>query len=259
MKKNFIIILLLLLSGCTFSENKEDYNELYESRYYLEKDEGWIYYISISYDKNGKINLYNFNGINTRLDNIYNLYMPLYENGKLVEKLEARCNCLNYYQTYKKEYDSINYFFMENKFQDLINIDDLDSLELSYYKKEDLVYLFNNAIINRKYRKIGNYNYVLNTLKIDNVDGEWSLVTDGSYGYIELINIEYKYKDGTYLKDKNNKSEEEQNVENNLKNIEKFIAQNQQSKNLDKYFEFLSNDEYKELLIILNKIGEYDI
>jgi len=253
----FLLIFILLISGCDKEkeENKSQKNniEFYEVRSYLEKNNDWVYYMNISYDTSGEIIYYEFNGINRKIDKIENLYMPVRENGKIVDKMEPSCICLNYYQPYKKEYNDINNFFNVNKFQTEISIDSLETLKTNYYSKSDLVYLFNEAIKMNYKRQIGKFDYVLNSLSKEDENGLWTIVTDGSYGYLEIINIDYKLNNGIYV------SELSENnfykiMNNDIENIENYIIKYQQVNNIYDEIDLHNKQRYKVLFELISEI-----
>ncbi len=256
---NYVLILLFsifLISGCNKSQENSPTNndDFYEVKSYLEKNNDWIYYMNISYNKYGEIKYYEFNGINKKIDKIENLYMPLRENGKIVDKLDPACNCLNYYQPYKKEFDNINDFFNSNKFQKEISIDTLNDLNTKYYSKSDLVYLFNEAIKLDYQRPIGKYEYTLNSLSKEDENGLWTIVTEGSYGYLEIINIDYKLNNGAYLSElkENNLYK---SMYNDILNIENYIIKHQQVKNIYDKIELHDEQRYNVLFELISEIG----
>lgn len=260
MKKiNLLLILfsIFLITGCNKSQdNKENLQndiKYYEVRSYLEKND-WIYYMDITYNKNEEIIYYEFNGINKKIDKIENLYMPVRENGKIIDKMDPACICLNYYQPYKKEFDEINEFFNSNKFQKEISIDSLNDLNTKYYSKSDLVYLFNEAIKLDYKRPFGNFDYSLNSLSKEDENGLWTIVTDGSYGYLEIVNIDYKLKNGTYLsKLKDNNLYK--TMYNDIINIENYIIKHQQVKDISDKIELHNSERYKVLFELISEIG----
>lgn len=233
MKKSNILILflfLIVLFGCNEKNEikKFNYNH-FEVRSYLNKENNWIYYFNITYDNNGVIKEYNFNGINTKLISDEDFYLPVYNDDKIVDKLNPECICLNYYQKYKNEFNAINDYFNEMKFSNIITLDDLDDLKISYYKKDDLVLLFNKAISIDFRREKGNYDYSLNVLNYANQTGSWHVVTDGSFSYIEIIDIDYIFNDGSYLSDIALKNDYYNIVYNEIINIENDFINNQRN------------------------------
>lgn len=264
MKKNIyvfvMIICIFITSGCNKNslhyEDNENYDtNFYEVRSYLEKENNWVYYMNIYYDKNNMIKYYNFNGINKKLDKIDNLYLPVTANGKEVEKWEPTCICLNYYQTYKKEFDAIDEFFNKKKFQKKISYDDLEELDIKYYSKNDLIYLFNEALSKEYKRPLGKFEYVLNSLSKKMTAGEWTVVTDGSQGYLEIVFIDYKYKDGNYLSDLEKKSSSYAIIYSKVKEIEEYIIANQEVENIDINLEGMDLDFFNPLFELVSTIS----
>lgn len=258
MKKFFIIItILFIITGCDNNKKTEKNNSsIYEVRSYLKKDNNWIYYMNITYDNNGVIKYYNFNGINTKTEKIEELYMPVTENGVEIQRLEPICNCLNYYQKYKKEFNEINNYFNNQKFQKKISLNDLDKLNTSYYSKLDLLYLFNKALEIDYKRSKGPFKYTLNSITQPDKDGEWTLVSDGSYGYIEILYIDYKYSNGQYLSELVNKDQVYKRKYRDIKIIEKYILENQSIENISNNIKNINTSDYTKLFDLISRIDD---
>lgn len=252
----YIIILILLLTivGCKQDNLTEKNRKYYEVNSYLDKKNGWVYYITLVYDQHYDLKYYNFNGINKKVDKIDNLYMPVYENDKEIEQWEPICICLNYYQTYKKEFDEINDFFNEKKFKTAISKEDLSELKLEYYSKNDLVYLFNKALELEYKRPQGKFETPLNSLALEEEDGTWTIVTEGSDQYIEVVFIDYKYKNNKYLSDLVETNSTLRKQYEKIQEIEKYIIEKQDTKNIRKILTLEEQEDYRGLLELIDKI-----
>lgn len=258
-----IIILIIVFINITSFRQKdqEKLNEnqlnFYEVRSYLNKPNNWIYYMNLEYNIDGEIIYYDFDGINMKIDKIDDLYFPVRKDGELYKKLKAPCNCLLYYHKYRNDLDKINKYFTEKKFQSSINLENLKDLDIEtdFYSKEDLVYLFNQALkINYK-RPLGNFEYVLTSTSKKDEAGEWTIVTDGSYGYLEIINIDYKYNNGKYLSEIAFENNTNSKKYNDIKNIEMHILNTQSAENICEGMENINCSDYKTLFELISEIG----
>ena len=160
MKKMLLVILigfeLILITGCG-NEKKEELPEInredikfYEMNSFLDKEDGWVYYFNIAQLSDGSFTNYLFDGMNMKYRELENYYIPVFdkETGEEVERFKANSVTLSIDQVHREEFRRINDFFEDKAFIKEITMEDLADLETDYFSKEDLLYLFNEAITN---------------------------------------------------------------------------------------------------------------
>ena len=77
--------------------------------------------------------------------------------------------------------------------------------------------------------------------------GEWIFVSDGSYGYIEILYIDYKYSNGQYLSELVNKDQVYKRKYQDIKIIEKYILENQSIENISNNIKNINTSDYTKL------------
>lgn len=138
----------------------------------------------------------------------------------------------------------INSFFELKHFTAPITLSDLEGLNIDFYSKEDLVVLFNDALkINYK-RKLGNYSFPLNVVTKENSNGMWHVVTDGSFGYIEIADIDFIFKNGEYLSDISKYRSFYEKIYKEVMDIEAYIIDKQEF-----YYKYNGDDEDVKMFI----------
>lgn len=202
----------------------------------VEKEDGWYYMYYIQFNKNDEGTIENptywFGGDNLKYKVLEDYIVPMYENGKKVGETTPAVPSLLYNKKYSKELERINAFLDEKKFTDQITVDDLE-LDLTYFKKEDIVELHNMAI-QKENATEGKYIYLpeSNIIQDELVDGYlWQAGYIGFYGNIAQVNIELIYKNDVYLSDlveEGKATEEQKAIYNKIEEIEKLILEKQE-------------------------------
>lgn len=268
-----IVFAVLILCSCANKNSDEiDQNEtivptFVDLRVSKQLEDGWIEDLYIQIPKkqqNSKEIVSNFDTndiegvffdiVNLKHQNIEGFYTPMTDkNGKEIGKIDTVMPSYVQSSKYGKATSKISDFFTEKKFSHKITVDDLKDLSNIPVEKEDLVYLYNKAI-----EKIPASDYSFPHIKDSNLmikqlsNGDklqFAYISD--YMNIGVCNLEYIYKDGSYLSDivKEKKGSQEQNaLQESLDKIEKDLISTQ---NVDK-ISSLSTDDYdaalKELL-----------
>ena len=238
------LLLVLTLSIVACGKKEEQQNEVesddevgfYETQAVLDKDDGWVYYFALSRDKSGKITYYDFNGLNLIYKSLDGYYIPVYnEAGKEVSQVKPTALFLNYDQKHRKEYERISDYFNEKKFSSEITMDDLKDLKTDYYKKEDILYLFNEAVKQDYVRPMGDA--IQDGFYESNVvnNSYWQFAILGCYGYADRIRIDY-ISNGVSLREsveKNKKYDKE--MYNTILEIENSILKDGMHKTFERF------------------------
>ena len=214
MKYIIIIFCIFTLVGCQKEDpyadtvyTREQSEPKHIAKIATNKDNAcWYSFISLSYSRidlekpnsidnidSSKINSITFNGYNICDDSDELYYVPvLDENDNVIGKSEAT---RIHYAIGEKERDDvniINVFLNDSKFNRHIKIEDLDEVELSYFSKDLIVELYNEAF-DMEPRSLGDYwqNVIVEMqgYKSENVD-----VTVGAFinwGYIDGVNLQF--------------------------------------------------------------------
>ena len=267
MKRKVILLMIiglaLIMTGCNSTKDeKNDDSQLvgfYEVMSYLDKEDNWIYTFSLSYDKEKNITYRQFNGFNMKYDKMDGFYIPILDEKTEKEVGQLPPSIINLVndQIHDEEFDRINDFFNEEKFTDYITIDDLKSLKTSYFSKEDLVILYNRALDLEPAESFGKYNYSINFLKSNEEDRRWQIVTLGTFGYLDKVRIDIKYKDGKYLSDivlSDEATIEQQNTYKIIENIQTELLKNKEI-DFDGLTKDMNQTEKTELLAVLSELN----
>lgn len=286
----FVFIIIFLVAIIIFSINKiktvydkeqrakkirEEEEKVAESsvvkRSYLEKEDGWFYYITIDrVQEKEKYIYYNyFSGCNIKYEHLDDNYSTLIDGDGHISKIPSTSVTLEHSRKSKDgkktetdELGEINELLVNEHWERKINSDDLKSIKFVNFEKDDIVKLWNDAY-SKKYQKtddiIGKY-ISLNTCSIAKVKSSEDHYQVGlllNYGNIEEVRIDYVYSNGTYLTDKiasNKATDKEKEIYNTIKEMEQDIKKNGKF-SLDKKFDSLKdNSDYKELFQIFEKI-----
>lgn len=241
-----LVLLVLIVGGIILFFDKKDQGEInitgmdtrFPAKYaFIEKEDGWVCSVDLEYKRNSDVpHYYGFNCNNYKYNYLYG-YMPwaeeIDEYGKYrYDASSYRAPAYIYHDEYGDELNKIEEYFNENKFYKEISISDLDDLDVSCISKEDIVFLFNEAISNDFYDKYGNFYYMyrqyMNTSK--NRDGYvWQLGIDTVRGHITYINIELLV-DGKNLADlieDGKATTKDKELYTNIEKIEKHILETQ--------------------------------
>ena len=268
MKRKVILLmtigLMLILTGCNSTkEEKKDTSQtvgFYEVMSYLDKEDNWIYTFTLSYDKEKNITYRQFNGFNMKYDTMDGFYIPILDEKTEKEVGQLPPSIINLVndQIHDEEFDKINDFFNEKKFVNYITIDDLKSLKTSYFSKEDLVILYNRVLDLEPAESLGKYNYSINFLKSkEEKDRRWQIVTLGTFGYLDKVRIDLKYKNGKYLSDLAQSGEASNEQQNTYKILEAIQTELLKNKEID--FDGLTKDmnqtEKTELQAVLSELN----
>ena len=264
MKKMLLIILigfgLILITGCG-AEKKEELPEInrddikfYERNSFLDKEDGWVYYFHITLHDDGSFSNYHFDGMNMKYRELENYYIPVFdkETGEEVQRFTSSDVSLSIDQVHREEYQRINDFFNDKCFTKEITMEDLADLETDYFSKEDLLYLFNEAIKNDEHSDFvlgpQRYTRIDVSKTIDNCYWQVALLTD--YGYPERVRIDYICNDTNSLRDNVEKGKKyDKDMYKKILEIEDYILKNS-TKAASTHFNDLP-DAYDSLLVLL--------
>lgn len=157
---------------------------------YDEKEDGWVYGFEIVYvTKDSSIN-YIFDGYNLKHRPSGTEYYVSYkdEEGNEIERIPSKYATLSTSEKYRDDIKKINEFFNENKFEQIISLNDLSELDITEIKKEYLVDLFNRTINSKIKTSAGNYldipslDWKVQTSTDENYPGEWQVMYIMDYG-----------------------------------------------------------------------------
>ena len=255
MKKTIIVFILLAVFmfplGCE-KKQTDNKSRIYSVSSLLDKGDGWYYQFMLSREENGNILNYAFNGSNLRHTDIPGYSFKHYdaETGEILKKLETEMAFLTDDDIRGAEVLAINNFFEEKHFNDHITLEDLSDLEIEYFDKEDLVYLFNNALDEEFSRSQGQDDLTGIYKSNDNGKGYWQIGTLSDYGYIKAVNIDYIDNNKGSLVDRVEKGTiKDKNIYNKIKEIEEYILNNDMEKTYEYYKDL--PEEYKQLLDLI--------
>lgn len=263
MKKLLLLFLSILLVSCTVAQDDEI--GFIDIAYYEEQEGGWregfIIEAEKEYQKGNKNNykfeindehtLIYFDGYNLKYPRLDNCYIPVYDQNKEeVDQAYPMLISLIHDQTRVLEVNLITDYFQEKKFDQPISIDQLDDLDLEYFDKENLVYLYNKTLMQDP-KKFGHY--LGDICKIKQVSDEnniiWQAGSYGVYGYITDIQLEIIIDD-EYLSNKDELSELESLMIEETEKIENYILESQDLtlKNMKLKFDYVNIEAIKEAL-----------
>ena len=211
-----------------------------------EKENGWVCHMSIEYlkDNTNVPYYYGYDCENLKYEEISD-FVPTGEeeinNEKFTYKIDSNHSQYIYNSSYSADIKNINNYFVENKYNKEISINDLDNLKLTEISKDDVVELYNLAINSPKVYKWGNVimqnhpSYLSISMQKDNYI--WYVGYIINFGHIEYVNIELKIND-KYLSDlvsESKASSEEKEMYVNIKKIENYIIDKQKFELPDTY------------------------
>lgn len=105
---------------------------------------------------------------------------------------------------------------------------------------------------------MGKYNYSINFLKSnEEEDRRWQIVTLGTFGYLDKVRIDIKYKDGKYLSDivlSDEATNEQQNTYKIIENIQTELLKNKEI-DFDGLTKDMNQTEKTELLAVLSELN----
>lgn len=235
----FVIIILLLMSGCNKSEKKRlNQYDFIEKCAYSESGD-WVYSFCITYnkDKNGNFDLisnYHFNGydlIGKVDDDTFSIITVDKTSGEIVDSTKAPYNSLLTGSKTRDEIYKIDKYFNSSSFSKENVINDLYMLNLKYIKP-DLIYKLYKEALSKKERELGFYTDipVISTINSEIEGGELRLGYLISYGYIDYIKIDFIDSNGRFLSDlvsEGKATEEQINDYINLITLQDFILEKQ--------------------------------
>lgn len=203
-----------------------------------EKENGWVCHMNIEYlkDNTNVPYYYGYDCENLKYEKISD-FVPTGEeeinNEKFTYKIDSNHSQYIYNSSYSADIKNINNYFVENKYNKEISINDLDNLKLTEISKDDIVELYNLAINSPKVYKWGNIimqnhpSYLSISMQKDNYI--WYVGYIINFGHIEYVNIELKIND-KYLSDlvsESKASSEEKEMYMNIQKIESYIIDKQ--------------------------------
>ena len=288
MKRNYIImgfVILIIAGGLTiWFVNKKDSNqnnngaidnnegvldpEAYKN--YAEKiaivegDDAWYYQFLITTFDNGETTNNFFNGCSLKYSKLDDYYVPVTENGKVVEKIIVHPNLVASQKsvnnvTEASEVVLIDDFFDQKQFKKEITTNDLDELTLYNFDKNLIVDLFNKTYNSNFDKTITKFNLAGCSIQSDGEkDGyKYNIGVMHLRRGIGAIRIDLLYNDGTYLSElvENKKaSNEQKEIYKNFQEIEEYIVENQEVNIRDEFD--LNKDVYNRLFDIIETFDD---
>lgn len=274
MKKKTIIILcisLLLIVGTIGisiyqiqKNKKQEFVPIqFTSRYAsIEKEDGWVCsFLILNYQHDYDYYAYHCDNLKyPTLKDFYALGSESDSNGIFYYRIDVPYVSYQFNQKYNDDIRKISDYFANNKLKGTITLKELDDLELtSDIDKQEIVDLYNKAVVARKVTKFGNFIdfqpvKVTESMIID--DYQWIFGYKEEHGELVNVYLDVKYKD-TWLKELENKTEEQQAILNKIPEIEEFILKHQTLKLPEEY---RINRNYLTLTSMLDNIkkNEYN-
>lgn len=276
----FLVIILFSFNKIyiTYKQNQEQkaidtkLDELAASRIrkasYLEKSDGWYYFMTN--DIVGDIQYPYLDGCNIKYETLpdnygsdINLSDPSKSNKVLVTppNLSASYKTKDGKKYEGEELHEINDFLAEKSWKREIKTDDLSSLKLINFNANDIVKLWNETYNNTGLSSFGNYSSYSECIIEKNIsdDDHFQVGVIFNYGNIEIVKIDYIYKNGKHLTDivdNGQPTESQIEIYNNIKMIEKEILNDKNFYLNKKFIELRKNDFYKDLFKVFEKIEE---
>lgn len=211
-RKGIILLSLLLVCGCsnkTETKEPKDFDRQdMEKTAYLEKEDGWVFELSLIYSDKQKdeINYYAIEGYNLKYKELegYSTINMIDKQGEVLNTTSTIMPTFNNNEIKRNEIKELNSYLKQKNFNTKISIENLNDYHLNILSKEELVQLYNTAL-DKKVRKIGSYLNLPHASCIQmnskqNETFQLSYILD--YGDIGKVNIEYLDADGMYLSDK---------------------------------------------------------
>ena len=270
----FIILFLVIVGVITsksnleksdfFEENKDAIKNYAEKIAIIEGSDAWYYQFLIATPDNGKTTNNFFNGCSLKYSQLEDYFIPVTENGKVVEKIIIHPNLVASQKskndvTEASEVIMIDDYFDEKQFKKEIDISDLDGLEIHNFDKEFIVDLFNKTY-NMPYDKtITKFNLAGCSIQSDTEqDGyKYNIGVMHLRRGIGVIRIDLLYSDGTYLSDlvdDGKATNKQKEIYENFKKIEDYIVKNQEV-NIRDVFD-LDDEVYTRLYEIIEKFDD---
>ncbi len=206
--KRFICIFLavLLIFCCVGCDSKTDQTFKHNAKTvcYMD-DEGWLTFFSNEYNDND-YNSFLYNAYNLKYKYLdgYDMEVVDYVSGEVVDKVRPDLPYLSCKEEYNTEIVKIDDFFRKKAYKDIITLDDLNELKITYIDKNDLLGLFNKMIKSQplpdgKYNAISEAD-IVQEWETNNFQDGWQVGYYVSHGVIMAIHIEF-LKEGRYISD----------------------------------------------------------
>ena len=272
----FISIIFIFVSGLYlknmenkksnnfYEENKDAIENYAEKIAIVEGDDAWYYQFLITTFDNGETTNNFFNGCSLKYSKLDDYYVPVTENGKVVEKIIVHPNLVASQKsvnnvTEASEVVLIDDFFDQKQFKKEITTNDLDELTLYNFDKNLIVDLFNKTYNSNFDKTITKFNLAGCSIQSDGEkDGyKYNIGVMHLRRGIGAIRIDLLYNDGTYLSEliENKKATNEQKeIYNNFQKIEEYIVENQEVNIRDEFD--LNKDVYNRLFDIIEKFDD---
>lgn len=272
----FISIIFIFVSGLYlknmenkksnnfYEENKDAIENYAEKIAIVEGDDAWYYQFLITTFDNGETTNNFFNGCSLKYSKLDDYYVPVTENGKVVEKIIVHPNLVASQKsvnnvTEASEVVLIDDFFDQKQFKKEITTNDLDELTLYNFDKNLIVDLFNKTYNSNFDKTITKFNLAGCSIQSDGEkDGyKYNIGVMHLRRGIGAIRIDLLYNDGTYLSEliENKKaSNEQKEIYKNFKKIEEYIVENQEVNIRDEFD--LNKDVYNRLFDIIETFDD---
>lgn len=245
MKKNKLLIIaialiFILLFIFAFAKNKsKDENQIsandikiIEKCEFKSIDNDWIYYMCIDYKKDSNRDVLSgtFGGINMKYSSLSDHYIEILDekSKNVIGKMQTNYVSLANGEATRNDARSINVFLEEKKFNREINMDDLESLDITTIKKETIVEMYNKAY-NSNEKTVGKYinkSFAGSVISNYNSGYCFQMIYIIDYGNVGKIHIEIMDEKGTLLSDKKNLTDLEKKLLGIVSEVEKRIITN---------------------------------
>ncbi len=278
-KLTILIVLFFIIIACTtgcgkkektYAEKKKEQrqniaSQRVEKMYSVKKEDGWYYYFMITFLGNNIDKMYTFNGCNLKYSSLtdYNV-LVVDDSGNIIDRIPTQPTLAVSEKSIngimeREDIPTINKYFNTMQFNNKITLEDIQTLEVNNFSKEEIISLF-NSVQDVEYRKeFGKYDlpdcsvYTENTTETP----KFQIGTLMSWGNFEALEIDMDYGDGVYLSDKiakGNATIEEKNLYDNLQKIEKYILESQNIDIATKFSNF-KGKQYDRLFTFIKSLG----
>lgn len=268
----FVVSMILVVLGVVFFKKESELSKkngndiavsnppfevLASKEAFIDKQDGWIYYLHVSKKAGTEKLEFNFDGVNIKYQELPGYYIPVKDkNGKEIDKASGT-PMLSRSVKYKYDTSLINNYLNKKQFVSEISEDDLVNLELQLLTKGDIVALVNQVC------KLDFVNidsdidmlYAPGYISAEQIIDENTVLQFGYYNRVGVVQktwFDVIYQQGekrTYLSDMvvdGSATNEQKELYSNLKNIGETIIQTQKF-NVKKQFVELTNKEYDVL------------
>lgn len=260
-----IIITTLIFIFYKNNDSNKKTNTAKERMYVVSKEDGWYYYFKTILIDNTTRNF--FNGCNLKYETMEDYNILVYNEEKKIIGRISTYPTLGVSEKSKNgimerdEVLKIDSYFDKKQFNKKITSEDLSDLELYNFSSEEIINLYNNT-------QDLEYLEELAKIKLDEctITSEKN-TSDYTINIGILLNtdifkgvwLDILYEDGAYLSDlvnSNKATTKQKELYSNFKEIEKYIIENNNIKDLQNIFKDYNTIEYQRLYTLANNILE---